>query len=95
MLLNYQTARNGWLRAELIEPTLWPPARLKPLKGFSFADCEPLRGDNLAGEIRWNGSGDLSKLKGHSLCVRIELCQTKLFSIAGFSSADRNKSPGV
>lgn len=90
MLLNYQTARNGWLRAELIEPTLWPPAHVEPLKGFSFAECEPLRGDSLAGEFRWNGSADLSRFKGRILCVRIELCRAKLFSIAGFSSADRN-----
>lgn len=95
MLLNYQTARNGWIRVELIEPTLWPPAQVAPIKGFAFADCEPLRGDSLAGEVRWNGSADLSKFKGRLLCVRIELNQAKVFSTTGFSAFDREKSPGV
>lgn len=95
MLLNYQTARNGSIRAELIEPTLWPPAHVEPVKGFSFADCEPLRGDNLAGEVRWQGSADLSRFKGRTVCIRFELNQAKLFSLTGFSAFDRDKSPGV
>ena len=81
MLLNHQTARDGWIRVELIEPALWPPAHLEPLEGYSFADCEPLRGDSLAGEVRWNGSADLSAFKGRDLCARVELCRAKLFSI--------------
>ena len=80
MLLNYQTARIGWIRVELIESTLGPPQHGEPLKGYSFDDCEPLRGDSLAGEVRWKGSGDLSALKGRDLCVRIQMCQAKLFA---------------
>jgi len=95
MILNYQTGRNGWLRAELMEPLLWPPSHVEPIKGFAFSDCEPLRGDNLAGEVRWNGTADLSRFKGRTLCIRLQLHQAKLFSITGFSTADRNKSPGV
>jgi hypothetical protein len=81
MLLNYQAARDGWVRVELIEPALWPPGHLDPLEGYSFADCEPLRGDSLAGAVRWNGSADLSAFKGRDLCARVELCRAKLFSI--------------
>jgi hypothetical protein len=95
LLLNYQTSRNGWIRAELIEPNLWPPSHLEAIPGFSFADCEPLNGDSLSGEIKWKGSSDLSKFRGRNLSVRIELCQARLFSIAGFSYADRSKSPGT
>ena len=82
ILLNYQTEPNGWIRLELIEPTLWPPAHLEPLEGHSFADCEPLRGNDLAGEVRFSGSADLSALVGRDLCLRIEMHQAKLFAIS-------------
>ena len=81
MVLNHQTARDGWIRVELIEPALWPPGRVEPLEGHSFADCEPLRGDSLAGEVRWKGSADLSAFAGRDLCARVELSRAKLFSI--------------
>lgn len=79
--LNYQTAANGWIQAELVEPTLWPPAYLEPLEGYAFEECEPLRGDDPAGQIRWRGSGDLSALRGRTLAIRIRMCKAKLFSI--------------
>lgn len=82
LLLNYQTEANGWLRVELVEPMLWPPERLQPLAGHSFAECEPLRGDSLTGEVRWNGSADLTQLQGRSLCLRVELVRAKLFALS-------------
>ena len=82
MLLNYQTTRNGWIQVELIEPNLWPPSHLEPLKGYSFEECEPLRGDSPEAEVKWSGSADLSALKGRALCIRIRMCQAKLFTIS-------------
>ncbi len=82
LLLNCQTAPNGWIRVELIEPTLWPPAHLEPMEGYSFADCAEVRGDHLEAEVSWNGTSDLSPLKGRDLCLRIELCRARLFSVS-------------
>ena len=82
LILNYRTSPNGWIRVALVEPTLWPPARLDPMEGYGYDDCEPLRGDSLETEVRWKGGADLSFLKGKEICLRIELCQAELFSLA-------------
>lgn len=82
LVLNYRTAPNGWIRVALIAPTLWPPARLDPMEGYGYDECEPLRGDSLETEVRWKGDADLSFLKGQEICLRIELCQAELFSLA-------------
>ena len=82
LILNYRTSPNGWIRVALIEPTLWPPARLNPMDGYGFEDCEALRGDSLETEVHWKGSADLSFLNGKEICLRIELCQAELFSLA-------------
>lgn len=81
LLINYACAPNGWIRLAFIEPTLWPPARLEPMPGYSFEDCDPLRGDELEKTVTWNGSSDLSSLKEKNLCLRIELCQATLFAL--------------
>nr|AGC72441.1 hypothetical protein [uncultured bacterium A1Q1_fos_493] len=82
LLLNYQTEANGWIQVELIEPTLWPPARLAPIPGYAFADCTPLQGDNSASAVHWQGSADLSALRGREICMRIRLCRAKLFALS-------------
>lgn len=80
--LNYQTEPNGWIKVEIIEAALWPPAHLEPLAGYAFADCEPLRGDSLEGELRWQNSADIAALRGRRICLRIELYRARLFSVS-------------
>ena len=80
--LNFKTKPHGWIRIELIERAIYPAARVKPLAGFSFAECEPLRGDGSGESVRWNGSSSLAALRGKRLCVRVQLCQAKLFSFS-------------
>ena len=52
------------------------------MDGYDFEDCETLRGDSLETEVHWKGSADLSFLRGKEICLRIELCQAELFSLA-------------
>ena len=80
--LNYRTEPNGWIKAELMPPTLWPAEHLSPLAGHSFAECAPLRGDSLSAPVTWNGRGDLSALAGERIAVRISMSRAKLFSVA-------------
>lgn len=83
LLLNYQTEPNGWIKVELIGPeSLWPPRHVPAIAGYTFADCEPLRGDSLAGEVRWNGSADMAALKGRDLCLRVQMSRAMLFSVS-------------
>ena len=82
LLLNCKTGANGWIKAELIEPSLFPPIRVTALEGYSFLECEPARGDSLGTEVRWNGSPDLSKLRGRHVCVRLRMFKAKLFALS-------------
>lgn len=82
LLLNCETEPNGWIVVELIEPTLWPPAHLSAIPGFGFSDCTPVRGDEAAAAVQWNGSSDLSALAGREVCLRIRLYRAKLFAIS-------------
>jgi hypothetical protein len=63
-----------------MEPMLWPPAKIDPIAGFGFDDCEPLRGDHLDGEVSFHGNADLSTLKGRNICLCIELFRARVFS---------------
>ena len=40
------------------------------------------KGDEVSKEVTWNGSGDLSSLKGRDICVHIRMSRARLFSIA-------------
>ena len=80
--VNFETKPHGWIRMELIERGLYPAAEVKPLAGFTFAECEPLRGDASGAAVRWNGSASLAALKGKRVCVRVQFCQAKLFSFS-------------
>ena len=78
--LNLKTEPGGWVRAAFIEPMLWPPEQIKPIDGFSFDDCEAVRGDDLEAAVRFNGSADLSALKGRNICLCLQICRAKVFS---------------
>ena len=80
--LNYRTEPNGWIKAELIPPTLWPAEHLAPLAGHSFAECAPLHGDSLSAPVTWNGCGDLAALRGERIAIRISMSRARLFSVA-------------
>lgn len=79
---NYRTEPNGWIRIELIPPTLWPAEHLRPLPSYSFEECVPLRGDSLSEPVVWNGRSDLRALKGERVAIRIRMSHAKLYSVA-------------
>ena len=80
--LNYHTGGNGWIRVQLIIPALQPASRSVPIEGFGFADCQPLTGDSLAGEVIWKNGANFSSLSGRNVCVQIRMCQARLYSIS-------------
>ena len=82
MRLNYRTEPGGSIGVELIQPPGTPPKPVEAVEGFSLAEAETLEGDELSAVVRWNGSGDLSKLEGKLLSVRLHLNKAKVFSIA-------------
>ncbi len=78
--LNYRCAVGGWIQVELLRksPSM-NHADLGPVKGFSFADCERLTGDESARVVTWKGKSDLSGI-GDTGAIRIKMFQAKLFA---------------
>jgi len=50
------------------------------IEGYSLADCEPVRGDQVAAELRWKG-GPLSMLQGQTVRLHFQMYQTDLYAI--------------
>ena len=80
LLLNCKTEPGGWVRAAFVEPMLWPPEKIKPIQGFGFEDCDPVRGDSLEAEVSFNDNPDLSALKGRNICLCLQICRGRVFS---------------
>jgi hypothetical protein len=84
LLVNCQTERGGWLQFELLDGTYnRKNVEAGPAyAGYSFADCDPLRGDLLAHEVTWRGKSDLSGFAGKSVLMRVKMARAKLFALA-------------
>lgn len=80
--LNYRTAPDGWIKLELIEQPHTPPKPVDAFEGFGLEAAETLTGDELSRVVHWNGSSDLSSLKGKEVSVRIHMHKAKIFSIS-------------
>ncbi|MAE62639.1 MAG: hypothetical protein CMJ18_00070 [Phycisphaeraceae bacterium] len=52
------------------------------IPGFSFDDCDVIRRNMFDCIVTWNGSDDLSALRGRSLHLRFRLSLTSLFTFA-------------
>jgi hypothetical protein len=46
-----------------------------------MSDCETIYGDTLEAVARWNGSDDVSKLKGKPVRLRFSMKDADLYSI--------------
>jgi len=82
MRLNYRTAKDGWIKVELVEQPHSPPRPVEAFEGFGLDAAETLNGDELARVLRWKGSSDLSALKGQEVSVRLHMNKAKVFSTA-------------
>ena len=51
----------------------------RPIPGFSAADCVPVKGDQLRGEVKWRGT-EISKLAGKKIQLKFHLENAELFA---------------
>ena len=51
-----------------------------PLAGYSFSDCDPIRGNELRRLVTWKGNPRLPE-SGTHLKVRVHLVKAKLFAV--------------
>ena len=72
------------MRVELVESGAGKDAVVggKPVKGFTFGDCDVIRHRLVDHVVTWNGRSDLSDLKGRSVHLRFKLSMTSLFTFA-------------
>ncbi len=83
LALNYSTSAAGSVQVELQDE------QGQPLRGFALADMLPLYGDELDAAIAWKSGGDLSKLKGQTVRLRVALKDADLFALTVFERNDR------
>lgn len=71
------------IRVEILEyPDLSKPHSEwdRKVPGFTLEDCDPVMGDRLDYVVTWNGSPDLSGLKGRKVYLRFRIHQAALYS---------------
>ncbi len=51
------------------------------LKGFSFEDCVPLRGDARRKKVTWKGSGSVKSVLGKPLRIEINMNDARLYAL--------------
>ena len=78
LVLNHNTAGMGTIFVELRD------LNDQPLDGYSLADCEEITGNDVAWEVRWRGSGDVSAIAGTPIKIHFRLVNTKLYAF-GFT----------
>lgn len=75
LLLNVKTTDRGSIRVEVQD------AEGKPLEGLTLADCQPIRGDDIAFAVMWKSAAGLSKHAGKTVRLRFELKDADLFAL--------------
>jgi hypothetical protein len=79
--LNYSTSAVGTVRVEIQD------GDGNAVPGFALDDCPEIFGDEIEGGVRWNGGGDVSRLAGKPVRLRIALNDADLYAF-------RFRSPG-
>jgi len=82
LLLNANAAK-GEIQVRVSDATR------KPMPGFDYSDCVPLRKDSTAAEIRWK-KADIGTLRGETIRLEIYLKNADLFTFRAGGSVDSN-----
>jgi len=72
--VNFATGAAGNLRVELQD------AKGSPIPGFALADCEELKGDEVARVVAWKGARDVGPLAGRPMRLRFAWKDADLYS---------------
>ncbi len=80
--VNFKTRRDGYVRVGLVD------ANGRPVAGFALSECEPLRGDEIDGVVRWRRGADVSSTAGKPLRLVFDLRNAQVFSFRFAPSSD-------
>ena len=53
----------------------------KAIPGYTFDDCRPLQGDEVAAPVRWKRKRDLAALVGRPLRLEVRLYDARLYAL--------------
>jgi hypothetical protein len=53
----------------------------RAIKGFSMADCKPIKADSVRHVVSWKGGSGLSKLAGKKIRLKFEMEDAKLYAM--------------
>lgn len=74
LLLNYSTSAAGSVRVEIQD------SQRRPVPGFALGDCPEIFGDEIERKVSWKSGGDLARLRGQSIRLKIEIKDGDLYS---------------
>lgn len=75
LLLNYATSAAGFVQVEVLDELGRVP------DGLSFADMEPMYGDEPDGEVRWTSGAGLGALEGKPVRFRFRMKDADLYAL--------------
>jgi len=73
--INALTQRSGHIKVELVE------FDGKPIEGYSFAESDPIIGDQYWTELTWNGRAEFPVEPGTPIWLRFKLSQAKIYGL--------------
>lgn len=73
-------SEGGSIRVEIVDGMGGKRRDGRTYDGFSLEACEPLTGDSHRHVLKWNGSSDVSALKGKAVYLRFHVVSAKLYS---------------
>ncbi len=82
LLLNFATSAAGGIRVEIQN------AQGEPLPGYSLADTVELIGNEIEREVRWNHGGDVSKLAGQAVRLRLVMKDADVYALRFAANQD-------
>lgn len=74
LVLNLNASAVGDARVEILG------ANMQPVEGFALADADMIHGNFIRKAVTWNGSDDLSALKGQPVRLRFVMRAAKLYA---------------
>jgi prepilin-type N-terminal cleavage/methylation domain-containing protein len=78
--LNHNSGATGTIFVELRD------LNDQPIPGYTLADCEEITGDDVAWEVRWQGSPDLSRLAGRPVKLHFRMYAARLYALLSSSA---------
>jgi len=83
--VNVRTRYSGFLRCQILASgtgdTGGAAQEFRDIEGYTLDDCQTISGDHSDIPLPWNGSTDVSRLRGQTVRLRFDLYKADLFAI--------------